>query len=97
MEETYIRVQDKWTYLYQVVDWDGKTLDTMPSERRDIAAARRFFKQAISINGVPDRVVIDKSGVNLAGLIAMNVILKFTEVGQIFTIWEVKYLKNILE
>ena len=40
----------------------------MLSERRDLAAARRFFKQAIAANGVPDRVVIDKSGANLAGL-----------------------------
>ena len=69
----------------------------MLSERRDLAAARRFFKQAIGINGVPDRVVIDKSGANLAGLMAVNVILKFTGTGRIVTIRQVKYLNNILE
>ena len=97
MDETYIRVRGKWTYLYRAVDRDGQTLDFMLSERRDLAAARRFFKQAIGINGVPDRVVIDKSGANLAGLMAVNVILKFTGTGRIVTIRQVKYLDNILE
>ncbi|AKI03339.1 transposase (plasmid) [Hoeflea sp. IMCC20628] len=72
MDETYIRVRGKWTYLYRAVDRDGQTLDFMLSERRALAAARRFFKQAIGTSGVPDRVVIDKSGANLAGLMAVN-------------------------
>lgn len=97
MDETYIRVRGKWTYLYRAVDRDGQTLDFMLSERRDLAAARRFFKQAIAANGVPDRVVIDKSGANLAGLMAVNVILKFTGTGHLVTIRQVKYLNNILE
>ena len=86
MDETYVKVRGKWTYLYRAVDRDGKTLDFMLSERRDLAAARRFFKQAIAENGVPDRVVIDKSGANLAGLKAVNVILKFTGTGRLVTI-----------
>ena len=78
MDETYIKVKGRWTYLYRAVDWDGQTLDFMLSERRDLAAAGRFFKRAIGTNGVPDRIVINKSGANLAGLQAVNVILKFT-------------------
>jgi putative transposase len=97
MDETYIKVRGKWTYLYRAVDRDGQTLDFMLSKRRDLAAARRFFKQAIAANGVPDRVVIDKSGANLAGLMAVNVILKFTGTGHLVTIRQVKYLNNILE
>ena len=42
-------------------------------------------------------MVIDKSGANLAGLMAVNVILKFTGAGRIVTIRQVKYLNNILE
>lgn len=97
MDETYIKVKRKWTYLYRAVDRDGNTLDFMLSERRDLAAARRFFKRAISTNGVPDRVVIDKSGANLAGIQAVNVILKFTGAGRTITARQVKYLNNILE
>ena len=96
MDETYIKVKGKWTYLYRAVDRDGQTLDFLLSERRNLSAARRFFKRAIATNGVPDRVVIDKSGANLAGLQAVNVILKAT-VGKTIEILQVKYLNNILE
>jgi putative transposase len=64
---------------------------------RDLAAARRFFRPAMNSNGMPDRVVIDKSGANLAGLQAVNVILKFTGNGRTIEIRQVKYLNNILE
>jgi putative transposase len=97
MDETYIKVKGRWTYVYRAVDRDGQTLDFMLSERRDLAAARRFFRQAISVNGVPERVVIDKSGANLAGLQAVNTILKFTGIGRTIAVRQVKYLNNILE
>ena len=97
VDETYIKVRGKWTYLYRAVDRDGQTLDFMLSERRDTAAARRFFKQAVGANSAPDRVVIDKSGANLVGLQCLNVILKFTGTGRLIKILQVKYLNNILE
>lgn len=97
MDETYIKVQGRWTYLYRAVDRDGQTLDFLLSERRNLAAARRFFKRAIGSNGMPDRVVIDKSGANLAGLQAVNVILKFIGTGQTVEISQARYLNNIIE
>ena len=97
VDETYIKVKGRWTYLYRAVDRNGKTLDFLLSEHRDLAAARRFLRRAIAANGVPDRVVIDKSGANLAGLQAVNVILKFTGAGKTIQILQVKHLNNILE
>ena len=97
MDETYIKVRGKWMYHYRAVDRDGQTLDFMLSERRDAAAARRFFKRAVAVNGVPERIAIDKSGANLAGLQKLNVILKFTGVGRIIGIVQSKYLNNIVE
>jgi len=97
MDETYIKVCGQWTYLYRAVDRDGHTLDFMLSEQRNTAVARRFFKRAIASHGVPDRVVIDKSGANLAGLNSMNAILKFTRSGTRIEVLQVKYLNNILE
>ncbi len=97
VDETYIKVRGKWTFLYRAVDRAGQTLDFMLSERRDLAAARRFFKKAITTNGVPEKVVIDKSGANLAGLQAVNTILKFIGAGAMIEIRQVKYLNNILE
>jgi transposase-like protein len=75
MDETYIKVKGKWTYYYRAIDKFGKTLDFMLSEHRDEAAATAFFARAIGSNGFPDRVVIDKSGANLAGLQNMNCLL----------------------
>ena len=69
----------------------------MLSKRRDTASARRFFKQAIKVNGVPDRIVIDKSGANLAGLQAVNVIRKFTGSGRLIKAIQSKYLNNMIE
>ena len=69
----------------------------MLSERRDTAGARRFFKQVIATNSHPGLVNIDKSGSNLAGLQAVNVILKFQGNGQLISIRQKKYLNNILE
>jgi putative transposase len=81
MDETYIKVRGEWTYLYRAVDRDGKTLEFLLPKRRDTAAAGRFFKRAVGTNSVPDRFAIDKSGANLAGLLSLNVILKFTGAG----------------
>jgi len=38
------------------------------AEHRDEAAASAFFARTIENNGWPEKVVIDKSGANLAGL-----------------------------
>lgn len=97
MDETYIKVRGQWMYLYRAVDRSGDTLDFMLSERRDGKSARRFFRKAIDTNGVPDKVVIDKSGANLAGLQWTNVMLKFARNNRLIQILQVKYLNNIIE
>lgn len=48
-------------------------------------------------NSIPDRIAIDKSGAILADLQSLNVILKFTGVGQMIGIVQSKYLNNIVE
>ncbi len=68
----YIKVQGEWTYLYRAVDKEGKTIDFMLSKNRDTEAARSFFAKAIGSSGLPEKVTIDKSGANTAGLIAIN-------------------------
>lgn len=97
MDETYIKVKGKWTYYYRAIDKHGKTLDFMLSERRDEAAATAFFARAIGNNGFPDRVVIDKSGANLAGLQNMNCMLLLNGWFWLIEVLQVKYLNNIIE
>src|SRR5947208_938985 len=45
VDETYVRVKDKWTYLYRAVDSAGATIDFLLTARRDAAAAKRFFQR----------------------------------------------------
>ena len=97
MDETYIKVKGRWTYLYRAIDKCGKTLDFMLSERRDEAAATAFFAKVIASNGWPDKVVIDKSGSNAAGLFNMNCLLVMHNWCWLIDVLQVKYLNNIIE
>ena len=76
MDETYIKVKGELTYLYRAVDKLGKTLDFMLSKRRNKSAATKFFAIALEVNGLPRKIVIDKSGANTAGITAINRMLK---------------------
>ena len=97
MDETYIKVKGRWCYLYRAVDKFGNTLDFMLSETRDEEAATRFFARTIRDNGWPDRVVIDKSGANAAGLENMNLLLLLSGWCRLIEVLQVKYLNNIIE
>ena len=73
------------------------SLDFMLSERRNEDAASAFFARTIAKNGWPEKVVIDKSGANLAGLQNMNWLLLFHGWFWLIDILQVKYLNNIIE
>lgn len=61
VDETYVKVKGHWCYLYRAIDRDGNLVDTILSERRDLLAAKAFFKQAITTVGHRrDRVTTDK-------------------------------------
>lgn len=68
MDETYIRFNGRWSYLYRAVDKFGYTIDFLLRNKRDANAAKAFFKRAFQQNGRPDKVNIDKSGSNKAAL-----------------------------
>ena len=92
VDETYVRIGGQWKYLYRAVDKLGQTVDFLLTARRDIAAARRFFEQAIDLHDVPRAITIDKSGANTAtvrGLIADS--------GLTVESWQSKYLNNLIE
>jgi transposase, IS6 family len=48
VDETYIKVKGRWTYLYRVVDKTGQTIDFLLSAKRDAAAAKRDCQTACS-------------------------------------------------
>ena len=63
MDETYVRVKGRWTYLYRAVDSRGQTIDFLLSARRDTTAAKRFFRKALTrphtVN--PRTLTVDKT------------------------------------
>ena len=67
MDETYVRVGGEWKYLYRAVDKAGQTIDFLLRAHRDYVAARCFFERAIDLHGVPEKITIDKSGLNWLG------------------------------
>src|SRR6267154_945521 len=62
VDETYIRVKGKWTYLYRAVDSSGATIDFLLSAKHDAAAAKRFFQKALRSLGHPRPRVINVYG-----------------------------------
>jgi len=60
VDETYVKVNGKWCYLYRAIDREGNVVDSLLSEKRDMAAAKRFFRQAVVVVGhVPEQVTTD--------------------------------------
>ena len=55
LDETYVKVAGRWTYLYRAVDQHGQVIDMLLSERRDGAAARAFLSRAMRFGPAPGR------------------------------------------
>jgi transposase-like protein len=93
-DETYIKVKGQWTYLYRAVDRRGWTVDFLLSERRNVAAAKRFFSKAMKKHGTPRVITLDAyaashraiAELKSAGTVAHSVGTRSS-----------KYLNNIVE
>ncbi len=60
VDETYVKVNGVWRYVYRAIDQDGQVIDVLVSPRRDAATARRFFQRALTMLKVtPSEVVTD--------------------------------------
>jgi len=92
LDETYIKVNGKWKYLYRAVDKEGNTVDFLLTAKRDTKAALRYLKKAVKRNGEPEKITIDKSGANKSAIKAYN---KTTE--NPAEMRDIKYLNNIVE
>ena len=96
VDETYIRVKGRWTYLYRAVDSRGQTIDFLLSARRDASAAKRFFRKALAqphtVN--PRTITVDK---NPAYPKAVTEMKDDGEMWRRSRLRQVKYLNNIIE
>ena len=49
VDETYLKVDGRWCYVYRAIDSTGALVDVMFSEHRDMKAARAFFRSARTV------------------------------------------------
>jgi transposase-like protein len=55
VDETYVKVAGRWTYLYRAIDQHEQVIDVLISKRRDSRAARAFFTRALTRKSVAGR------------------------------------------
>ena len=96
VDETYVKVKEKWCYLYRAVDSNGDTIDFMLSKKRDKKAARKFFKKALkSLHNKTPRVInVDK---NIAYPPAIDKLKEHNKLPEKTELRRVKYLNNVVE
>jgi transposase-like protein len=48
IDETYVRFNGRWTYLYRALDSAGDTIDFLLSPKRDAIAAKLFLQAGVA-------------------------------------------------
>lgn len=49
IDETYVKIRGKWRYLYRAIDKHGNPVDFLLTAKRDLDAAKRFFRKMLKI------------------------------------------------
>ena len=95
-DETYIKVKGQDKYLYRAVDSTGQTIEFLLTAKRDTAAAKRFFRKALSSPGnpVPRVINVDK---NPAYPAAVERLKAEGALPRRVRLRQCKYLNNIVE
>ena len=96
VDETYIKVGKTCKYLYRAVDKDGQTIEFMLSAKRDVLAAKRFFKKVMRADHrrLPFSINVDQ---NAAYPDAFKQSQQEQVLPQDCQLRRVKYLNNVIE
>jgi IS6 family transposase len=96
VDETYIKVGKTCKYLYRAVDKEGQTIEFMLSAKRDVSAAKRFFKKMMRAEHrrLPISISVDK---NAAYPEAFSTSQAERIVPRDCKLRRVKYLNNVIE
>jgi transposase-like protein len=96
VDETYIKVGKSCKYLYRTVDKEGQTIEFMLSAKRDVSAAKRFFKKIMRAEHrrLPFSISVDK---NAAYPEAFSTSQEERVIPKDCKFRRVKYLNNVIE
>jgi transposase-like protein len=96
VDETYLKVGKSCKYLYRAVDKEGNTIEFMLSAKRDILAAKRFFRKMMRADHrrLPFSITVDK---NAAYPDAFTSSQDDKVLPKDCTLRRVKYLNNVIE
>ena len=60
VDATYVKIRGEWCYLYRAVDRAGRTVDFRLSARRNVGAAKAFFRKAVKgQRRAPETITLD--------------------------------------
>jgi transposase-like protein len=96
VDETYIKVGKTCKYLYRAIDKEGQNIEFMLSAKRDVSAAKRFFKKMMRAEHrrLPFSISVDKNAAYpeaFSSSQAECVVPRDCKLGR------VKYLNNVIE
>jgi transposase, IS6 family len=96
VDETYSKVGKQFKYLYGAVDKEGHTIEFILSAKRDVSAAKRFFKKLMRAehHRLPFSISVDK---NAAYRDAFSTSQNERIVPEYCQLRRVKYLNNVIE
>ena len=96
IDETYVKINGVWRYIYRAIDKHGNTLDWMLSIHRSKKSAKRFFKKVLGNQHVknPRIINVDKSPTFPAALTELKEENDFPANAKLRPI---KYLNNAME
>ena len=96
VDETYLKVNGCWTYLYRAVDSAGDTIDFMLSPKRDALAAKLFLQLALRSGAQVRPRVINVDG-HQAYAQAITELKRQGELGRRCRYRRCPYLNNVVE
>jgi transposase-like protein len=95
VDETYVKIRGQWVYLYRAVDRAGKTVDFRLSTRRNVAAAKAFFRKAVKTQGsTPTTITLDGYAASHRAVREMQADGQLAAVTKLRSS---KYLNNLIE
>jgi transposase-like protein len=96
VDETYIKIRGKFSYLYRAVDKHGKTVDFLLRPDRGIAAAQAFFRKALSTSlpRWPRKITLDG---HLQSHLALRLLRRENPKWKYVEVRSNQYLNNLIE